>query len=61
MSTEAKVGVFLIVSLLVLGAAVYAVRSTQNVRGQVVYATRVSYAGGLAQGTPVLFEGIRVG
>ena len=61
MSTEAKVGVFLIVSLLVLGVAVYAVRTTQNVRGQVVYATRVSYAGGLAQDTPVLFAGIRVG
>jgi phospholipid/cholesterol/gamma-HCH transport system substrate-binding protein len=61
MSTEAKVGIFLIVSLLVLGGAVYAVRTTQNVRGQVVYATRVSYAGGLAQDTPVLFAGIRVG
>jgi phospholipid/cholesterol/gamma-HCH transport system substrate-binding protein len=61
MSTEARVGAFLIVSLLVLVAAVYAVRTTQNVRGQVVYTTRVSYAGGLAQDTPVLFAGIRVG
>jgi phospholipid/cholesterol/gamma-HCH transport system substrate-binding protein len=61
MSTEAKVGVFLIVSVLVLGAAVYAVRATQNVRGQVIYATHVSYAGGLAEGTPVLFAGIHVG
>ena len=26
-----------------------------------LYATRVSYAGGLAEGTPVLFAGIRVG
>jgi ABC-type transporter Mla subunit MlaD len=61
MSTEAKVGIFLIVSVLVLGTAVYAVRRTQNVRGQVVYATRVRDAGGLAADTPVLFAGIRVG
>ena len=61
MSLEAKVGVFVIVSLLVLGATVYFVRTTQNVRGQVVYTTYLRYAGGVADGTPVLFAGIRVG
>jgi len=61
MSTEARVGVFVIVSVLVLAATVYFVRTTQDVRGQVTYTTRLSYAGGVAQGTPVLFAGIRVG
>jgi phospholipid/cholesterol/gamma-HCH transport system substrate-binding protein len=61
MSTEAKVGVFVIVSLLALGATAYAVHTTQHVRGQVVYTTHLSYAGGVAEGTPVLFAGIRVG
>jgi phospholipid/cholesterol/gamma-HCH transport system substrate-binding protein len=61
MSIEAKVGVFVIVSLLVLGGTVYRVRSAQDVRGQVAYTTRLSYAGGVADGTPVLFGGIRVG
>jgi phospholipid/cholesterol/gamma-HCH transport system substrate-binding protein len=61
MSLEAKVGVFVIVSLLVLGATVYFVRTTQDVRGQVVYTTYLRYAGGIADGTPVLFAGIRVG
>ena len=61
MSLEAKVGVFVIVSLLVLGATVYAVRTTQDVRGQVVYTTSLRHAGGIASGTSVLFAGIRVG
>ena len=61
MSTEAKVGAFVVISLLVLGAAAYFVRTTQNVRGQVVYTTYFRYAGGIAAGTPVLFGGIRVG
>ncbi len=61
MSLEARVGVFVIVSLLVLGATVYSVRTTQDVRGQVVYTTYLRYAGGIATGTPVLFAGIRVG
>ena len=61
MSLEAKVGVFVIVSLLVLGATVYSVRTTQDVRGQVVYTTYLRHAGGIAAGTPVLFAGIRVG
>ena len=61
MSLEARVGVFVIVSLLVLGATVYFVRTTQDVRGQVVYTTYLRQAGGIAHGTPVLFAGIRVG
>jgi phospholipid/cholesterol/gamma-HCH transport system substrate-binding protein len=61
MSLEAKVGAFVIVSLLVLGATVYTVRTTQDVRGQVGYTTYLRHAGGIAQGTPVLFAGIRVG
>ena len=61
MSTEAKVGAFVVLSLLVLGATAYFVRTTQNVRGQAVYTTYFRYAGGIAPGTPVLFGGIRVG
>ena len=61
MSLEARVGAFVIVSLLVLGATVYFVRTTQDVRGQVTYTTYLRYAGGIANGTPVLFAGIRVG
>jgi phospholipid/cholesterol/gamma-HCH transport system substrate-binding protein len=61
MTLEAKVGVFVIVSLLVLGATVYFVRTSQDVRGQVVYTTYLRYAGGVADGTPVLYAGIRVG
>jgi len=61
MSLEARVGAFVIASVLVLGATVYSVRTTQNVRGQVVYTTYLRYAGGVADGTPVLFAGIRVG
>ena len=37
MTTEAKVGVFVIASLLVLGSATYFVHTTQTVRGQVPY------------------------
>jgi phospholipid/cholesterol/gamma-HCH transport system substrate-binding protein len=61
MSLEARVGAFVIVSLLVLGVTVYSVRTTQDVRGQVVYTTYLRHAGGIASGTPVLFAGIRVG
>ena len=61
MSTEAKVGAFVVVSLLVLSVTAYFVRTTQNVRGQVVYTTYFRYAGGIGPGTPVLFGGIRVG
>jgi ABC-type transporter Mla subunit MlaD len=46
---------------LVFGATVYFVRTTQDVRGQVVHTTYLRYAGGIADGTPVLFAGVRVG
>jgi phospholipid/cholesterol/gamma-HCH transport system substrate-binding protein/paraquat-inducible protein B len=61
MSTEAKVGAFVIASLVVLGSSVYYVRTTQAVRGQVPYRTYLRYAGGLAPGASVLFGGIKVG
>src|SRR5215467_12163066 len=61
MNTEAKVGAFVIVSLLTLGVATYFVRTTQSVRAQVPYKTYLRYAGGLAPGAAVLFGGIKVG
>ena len=61
MTTEAKVGVFVIASLLVLGSAAYAIHTIQTVRGEVPYNTHLRYAGGLAPGAAVLFGGIKVG
>src|SRR3974377_373505 len=61
MTTEAKVGAFVIASVLALGSATYFVRTTQTVRGQVPYSTHLHYAGGLAPGASVLFGGINVG
>jgi phospholipid/cholesterol/gamma-HCH transport system substrate-binding protein len=61
MTTEAKVGVFVIASLLILGSATYLVHTTQTVQGQVPYRTHLRYAGGLAPGAAVLFGGIKVG
>jgi phospholipid/cholesterol/gamma-HCH transport system substrate-binding protein len=61
MNTEAKVGAFVIVSMLVLGVSIYWITHTQNVNGQVFFKTYFRYAGGLAPGAPVLFGGIKVG
>ena len=61
MSTEAKVGAFVIVSTLALGLSLYSITQTQNVKGQVVFKTYFRYAGGLAPGASVLFGGIKVG
>jgi phospholipid/cholesterol/gamma-HCH transport system substrate-binding protein len=61
MTTEGKVGVFVIASLAVLGTAAYRVHSTQTVRGQVPYTTHLRNAGGLAPGAAALFGGIKVG
>ena len=61
MTTEAKVGVFVIASLAILGASAYYVHTTQTVRGQVPYETHLRNAGGLAPGAAVLFGGIKVG
>jgi len=61
MTTEAKVGAFLMASVLVLGSATYFVHITQTGRGQVPYKTHLRYAGGLNAGAAVLFGGIKVG
>ena len=61
MTTEAKVGAFVIASVLILGSAAYFIHTTQTVRGQVPYTTHLRYAGGLAPGASVLFGGIKVG
>jgi len=61
MTTEAKVGAFVVTSLLVLASTTYFVHTTQTVRGQVPYTTHLRYAGGLAPGATVLFGGIKVG
>src|ERR1043166_1410620 len=61
MNNEAKVGAFVIASVLVLGSATYYVRTTQTVRGQVTYTAHFRNAGGLAPGAAVLFGGIKVG
>lgn len=61
MNTEARVGAFVIASVLVLGSATYFVETTQTVRGQVTYKTHLHNAGGLAPGASVLFGGIKVG
>jgi phospholipid/cholesterol/gamma-HCH transport system substrate-binding protein len=60
-STEAKVGLFLIAGVAVLATAVYFVHTTQSVRGQVTHRTYLRYAGGLSPGATVLFGGIKVG
>jgi len=61
MTTEAKVGAFVIASVLVLASATYFVHVTQTGRGQVAYTTHLRYAGGITSGAPVLFGGIKVG
>jgi len=61
MTTEGKVGVFVIASAFVLGSATYFVHNTQTARAQVVYKTHLHYAGGLTSGAAVLFGGIKVG
>jgi phospholipid/cholesterol/gamma-HCH transport system substrate-binding protein len=61
MSTEAKVGAFVIGTMLVLAVGVYLIQSTQEVKGQVSFKTYFRYAGGLAPGATVLFGGIKVG
>jgi phospholipid/cholesterol/gamma-HCH transport system substrate-binding protein len=61
MTTEAKVGAFVIAGLLAIAATVYFVRTTQTVRGEVPYVTYLRNAAGIAPGTSVLFGGVRVG
>jgi phospholipid/cholesterol/gamma-HCH transport system substrate-binding protein len=61
MSTEAKVGAFVLVSMVVLGITVYFVQTSQAVKGETSFKTYFRYAGGLSPGAIVLFGGIRVG
>jgi phospholipid/cholesterol/gamma-HCH transport system substrate-binding protein len=60
-NTEAKVGTFVIVSLILLGVTVYYVGNEQWGRHLTPYKTYLRYAGGMAPGSEVLFGGISVG
>ena len=61
MNTEAKVGTFVIVCLILLGVTVYYVGNEQWGHHLTPYTTYLSYAGGVAPGSAVLFGGIDVG
>ena len=61
MNTEAKVGTFVIVCLILLGVTVYYVGNEQWGHHLTPYTTYLSYAGGVAPGSEVLFGGIAVG
>jgi len=61
MSTEAKVGVFVMASVVLLALTIYLVRAAQTARGQVEFRTCFQDAGGLEPDASVLFGGIRVG
>jgi phospholipid/cholesterol/gamma-HCH transport system substrate-binding protein len=60
-TTETKVGVFVVTALVLLAATIYGVHSTRTVRGQVRFKTYLRDAGGLDADTSVLFGGIKVG
>jgi phospholipid/cholesterol/gamma-HCH transport system substrate-binding protein len=60
-TTEAKVGVFVLGSLALLASAVIYLLNAQLNAGTVPYTTYLRYAGGLEPGTSVLFGGISVG
>jgi phospholipid/cholesterol/gamma-HCH transport system substrate-binding protein len=60
-NTEAKVGTFVIVCLILLGVTVYYVGNEQWGHHLTPYTTYLSYAGGVAPGSAVLFGGIAVG
>jgi ABC-type transporter Mla subunit MlaD len=61
MNTEAKVGTFVLVCLLLLGVTVYYVGNEQWGRHLTPYSTHLRYAGGVAPGSEVLFGGISAG
>jgi phospholipid/cholesterol/gamma-HCH transport system substrate-binding protein len=61
MSTEARVGAFVVICAAILSATVYSVGSVTFRGAHVSYRTYLRYAGGLAPGTPVLFGGIDAG
>jgi len=60
-TTETKVGIFVVTALVLLSATIYGVRTTRTVRGQVRFKTYLRDAGGLDADTSVLFGGIKVG
>ena len=61
MTTETKVGAFVVAALVLLAATIYGVHATRTVRGQVRFKTYLRDAGGLDADTSVLFGGITVG
>jgi ABC-type transporter Mla subunit MlaD len=61
MSTEAKVGAFVLASLTILTATLIYLMSTSSHTGSVPFRTYLHYAGGLEPGAPVLFGGINAG
>ena len=61
MNTEVKVGIFVIVSAVLLGASVYYVGNEEWGRHVTPYRTYLRYAGGIGSGSEVLFGGISVG
>ena len=61
MSTEAKVGAFVLSCFAVLAFAVIYLLNAQFSGGSVPYRTYLRYAGGLEPGASVLFGGINVG
>ncbi len=61
MTTEARVGAFVLASLLILTSTVVYLANAQFRGGKVSYRTYLHYAGGLEAGAPVLFGGIKAG
>jgi phospholipid/cholesterol/gamma-HCH transport system substrate-binding protein len=60
-TTEAKVGAFVLASLLILTSTVVYLANAQFRGSEVPYRTYLHYAGGLEAGAPVLFGGIKAG
>jgi phospholipid/cholesterol/gamma-HCH transport system substrate-binding protein len=60
-TTEAKVGAFVLVSLSILTFTLVYLMTTGSHSGSVPYRTYLHYAGGLEAGAPVLFGGINAG
>ncbi len=61
MTTEAKVGAFVLACLSILTATLVYLMTAQFRGGSVPYRTYLRYAGGLEPGASVLFGGINVG
>jgi phospholipid/cholesterol/gamma-HCH transport system substrate-binding protein len=60
-NTEAKVGTFVLICLILLSVTVYYVGNEQWGKHVTPYRTYLRYAGGVAPGSEVLFGGITVG